>query len=92
MEDFDDVVDLVVWMIFICKQDVVEELVKNMDDVFVLQDVGEYSCNHKTNHAKLVDRIGGGYIEIDMAALKHEYSIMGYASKKMERKCFEPYM
>jgi len=43
------------------------------------------------NHAKLVDKIGG-YIEIDMAALKHEYSIMDYASKRMENKCFEPYL
>ena len=41
MEHFDDVVDWVVWMILICKQDVVEEFVKNMDDVFVLQDEGE---------------------------------------------------
>ena len=44
------------------------------------------------NHAKLVDKIGGGYIEINMAALTHEYSIMDYASTKMERKRFEPYM
>ena len=27
-----------------------------------------------------------------MASLTQEYSIMDYASKKMERKCFEPYM
>ena len=52
----------------------------------------EYSCNHKMNHAKLVDKIDEGYIEIDMAALTHEYSIMDYASKKMEMKCFETYM
>jgi len=44
------------------------------------------------NHAKLVDKIGGGYIEIDVATLTHEYSIMDYASNKMERKCFVPYM
>ena len=44
------------------------------------------------NPSKLVDNIGGGYIEIDMASLTKEYSIMDYASKKMERKCFEPYM
>ena len=41
MEHFNDVVDLVEWMILIGKQDVVEELVKNMEDVFVLQDEGE---------------------------------------------------
>ena len=41
MKDFDDVVDWVVWMVLIDKQDVVEEMVKNMDDVFVLQDEGE---------------------------------------------------
>ena len=44
------------------------------------------------NHAKLVDKIGGGYIEIGMATLTYEYSIMDYASKRMERKCFEPYL
>ena len=71
MEDFDDVVDWVVWLILIDKQYVIENMVKNMDDVFVIQDVGEYPCNHKMNHAKLVDKICGGYIEIDMAALTH---------------------
>ena len=69
MEHFDDVVDWFVWMLFMGKQDVVEELVNNMDAMFVLQDVGEYSCNHKMNHAKLVDKIGGYYIDIDIAAL-----------------------
>jgi len=44
------------------------------------------------NHAKLVDKIDGDYIEIGMAALTHEYSIIDYASKTMERKCFETYM
>jgi len=44
------------------------------------------------NHAKLVDKICGGYIEMDMAALTHEYSIMDYASKRMERRCFKPYL
>ena len=44
------------------------------------------------NHAKLVDKIGGDYIEIDMATLTYEYSIMDYESKRMERKCFEPYL
>ena len=88
MEPFDDVVDWVEWMILIGKQDVVEEL----EDMFVLQDEGEQTCNHKMNHAKLVDKIGSGYIEIGMAALTYEYSIMDYASKRMERKCFEPYL
>ena len=92
MEDFDDVADRVVWMILIGKKDVVEELKKNMDDMFVLQYVEYYSCNHKMNHAKLVDKIGDDYIQIDMVALTKEYSIMDYASKKMERKCFETYM
>ena len=44
------------------------------------------------NHANLVDKIGSGYIEVGMAALTYEYSIMDYASKRMERKCFEPYL
>jgi len=44
------------------------------------------------NHAKLVDKIDGGYIEIGVAILTHEYSIIDYASKKMERKCFKTYM
>ena len=88
MESLDDVVDCVEWMIFMGKQDIVEEL----EDVFVLQDEGEESCNHKMNQAKLVDKIDGGYIEIGMAALTYEYSIMDYASKRMERKCFEPYL
>jgi len=44
------------------------------------------------NDGKLVNKIGGGYIEIGIAALTHEYSIMEYAIKKMDRKCFEPYM
>ena len=92
MELFDDVVDWVEWMILIGKQDFVEELVKNMENVFVLQDVGEYSCNHKMNHAKFIDKTGGGYIEIDMAALTHWYSIMDYASKTLQKKYFEPYL
>ena len=92
MEDFDDVVDWVVWMLLICKKDVVEELENNMDDMFVQEYVEDYSCNHKMNHAKLVDKIGEGYIVIDMAALTQEYSIMDYASKKMEMKCFQTYM
>ena len=41
IENFDDVDDWVEWMILICKQDVVEELVKNIENVFVLQDEGE---------------------------------------------------
>jgi len=41
MEHFDDIVDWVEWMILIGKQDVAEELVKNMEDVFMLQDEGE---------------------------------------------------
>ena len=41
MEHFDDVVDWVGWMILIGKQDVVEELVENMEGVFLLQDEGE---------------------------------------------------
>ena len=44
------------------------------------------------NHANLVDNIGGSYIDIGIAGLTYEYSIMGYASKKMERKCFELYL
>lgn len=40
------------------------------------------------NHAKLVDKIDGGYIEISMATLAHEYSIIDYASKTMERNFF----
>ena len=87
MKHYDDVVGWVEWINLICKQDVVEELVENMENVLVLQDEGEYSRNHKVNHAKI-----GGCIEIDMAALEHEYSIMDYASKRMEKKCFEPYM
>ena len=92
MEHFDDVVDWVVWMVLIDKEDVVENLENNIDGVFVLQYLGDYPCNHKMNHAKLVGKIGGCYIEIDIAALTQEYSTMDYASKKMERKCFEPYM
>ena len=88
MEHFDDVVDWVEWMILIGKQDVVEDL----EYVLVLQDEVEQSCNHKVNHAKLVDKIGGGYIEIGMAALTYEYSITNYESKRMEMKCFEPYL
>ena len=87
MEHLDDVVDCVEWMILIGKQGVVEEL----EDVFVLQDEGEYSYYHKMNHANLVDKIGGGYIEIGMAALTCEYSKMDYASKTMEMKCSKPY-
>jgi len=41
MEHFDDVVDWVMWMVLMGKQDVVEELVKNMENMFVLQDEGE---------------------------------------------------
>ena len=81
MEHFDDVVDWVEWMVLMGKEDVVEEL----EDVFVLQDEGEQLFNHKMNHAKLIDKIGGGYIEIGMATLTHEYSIMDYASKKIGR-------
>ena len=58
-------------MVLMGKQDIVEELVENMENVLVLQDEGEQSCNHKVNHAKLVEKIVGGYIEIDMAALTH---------------------
>ena len=88
MEHFNDVVDWVEWIILIGKQDVVEEPVENMADVFVLQDEGEQSCNHKMNHAKLVDKIGCCcYIEIGIAALTYEYSKMDYASKRMQRKC-----
>ena len=76
MEHFDDVVDQVVWMVLIDKQDVVEKLEKNMDDVFVLQYAGEYPCNHKMNHSKHVDKIGEGYIEINMATLTQEYSMV----------------
>ena len=75
-------------MISVGKQGVLEEL----EDVFVLQNEGEQSCNHKVNHANLVDKIGSGYIEIGMATLTYDYSIMDYASKRMERKCFEPYL
>ena len=41
MEHFDDVVDWVEWMILMGKKDVVEEMVENMEDVFVLQDEGD---------------------------------------------------
>ena len=41
MEHCDDVVDWVEWMNLVCKQDVVEELLKNMENMFVLQDEGE---------------------------------------------------
>ncbi len=41
MEDFDDVVDWDVWMILIRKQRVLENMEKNMNDIFVLQDKGE---------------------------------------------------
>lgn len=41
MEHFDDVDDWFEWMTLIGKQDVVEELVENMENVFVLQDEGE---------------------------------------------------
>ena len=92
MEDFDDVVDWDVWMILICKKGVLEKMEKNMDDIFVLQNEGEQSCNHMKNHAKLVEKIDGGYIEIVMAAIIHEYSIIDYASKTVERKCLETYM
>ena len=88
MKPLDDVVDCVEWMILMGKQDIVEGL----EDVFVLQNEGEYSYNHKMNHANLVDKIGSGYIEIGMTALTYEYSIMDYASKGMKRKCFEPYL
>ena len=64
MEPLDDVVNCVEWMILIGKQGVVEEL----EDVFVLQDEGEQSYNHKMNHAKLVEKIGSGYIEIGNAS------------------------
>jgi len=43
-------------------------------------------------HAKIVENIGGVFVEIGMTSLTQEYSIVDYASKKMERKCFEPYM
>ena len=79
-------------MVLMGKKDIVEELVENMDNVLVLQDGGEQSCNHKVNHAKLVEKITGGYIEIDLATLTHQYSIMDFASKKVERECFEPYL
>jgi len=41
MDNFDYVVDWVVWMILIGKQVVLEEMVKNMDNVSVLRDEGE---------------------------------------------------
>ena len=41
MEHFDDVVDWVEWMILIGKKSVMEELVNNMEDVFVVHDEGE---------------------------------------------------
>ena len=88
MEPLDDVVDCVEWMILIGKQGVVEEL----EDVFVLQDEGDLSCNHKVNHSKLANKIGGGYIKIGMAVLTYKYSITNYASKRMGRNCFEPYL
>ena len=88
MELLDDVFNCVQWMVLIGKQGVVKEL----EYVFLLQDEGEQSCNHKVNHSKLANKIGGGYIEIGMAALTYEYSITNYASKRMERKCFEPYL
>jgi len=37
MEHFDDVADWGEWMIFIGNQNVMEELVDNMEDVFLLQ-------------------------------------------------------
>ena len=84
-------VDWVEWMNLVCKWNVVEELAKNMENMFVLQDEEEQSCHHKMNYAQLVNKIGG-YIKIDMAALTHQYCIMDYASKRMKRKCFEPYL
>ena len=88
MEPLDDVVDYVEWMILMGKKDIVEGL----EDVFVLQDEGEQSYNHKMNHANLVDKIGSSYIEIGMASLTYEYSITNYAIKRMKKKCFEPYL
>ena len=41
MKHFDDVIDWVEWMILIGKQYVVEEIMENMEDVFMLQDEGE---------------------------------------------------
>jgi len=41
VEHFDDVVNWVEWMILIGKQVVVKELVKNMENMFVLYDKGE---------------------------------------------------
>ena len=41
MEHCDDVVGWVEWINLICKQDVVEELVENMENVLMLQDEGE---------------------------------------------------